>query len=333
MRMRKPLAALFATVLALPVFGTATEPARAADPEIVTMSGAGPTGRWFALASLYSKILDREITDRTFNGVTGKGISIGNIKRLNAGRIEAGFAHFYHLRFALDKQAMFADDSTDYGNVMVWFDMDENFIRVIADAEYKSISDLKGATLSVGVRGSGDDEQCKLLLGVHGVTEENSTFQYTSRPDAVGALGAQQIDGLCNSFTRNNQGHLQPLLSARDLGTEVEFLQPDEDKAEALAEQYPHFFIDRGGEPVFDRPDLMGLGYRQGAIVSADLSEDLVYQMTKTLFENWDEVHEAAPYMKEHPGVEQAPQIGFLPYHPGAIRYYKEMGVWDKYQN
>lgn len=321
---------ILATGLIAGVAGAAPAPAAAADPEVVTFSGAGPSGRWFALASLYSKILDQAIPGTTFNGVTGKGISIGNLKRVNAGKVEAGFVHFYHLGFARNHQAMFADDDTTYDKVLVWFDMAENFIRVIADTKYKRIGDLKGATISIGVRGSGDDEQCKLLLGAHGVTEENSSFQYTSRNDATAALAARQIDALCNSFTRNNRGHLQELLSARALGEEVDFLPPDEDAAKALVEKYPHFFIDREGEPVFDRPNLMGLGYKQGAVVNADLSDDLVYRMTKALFEHWGDVQEAAPYMKEHSGVDRAVEITFLPYHPGAIRYYKEVGAWQK---
>ncbi len=67
--------------------------------------------------------------------------------------------------------------------------------------------------------------------------------------------------------------------------------------------------------------------------ISRDLSEDLVYRMTKTLYENWDEVLASAPWWKG-PGeasLESAPAITTVPYHPGSMRYFKEKGVWSKY--
>ena len=74
-----------------------------------------------------------------------------------------------------------------------------------------------------------------------------------------------------------------------------------------------------------------GFGQPDGAAISGYLSEDLVYRMTKILFENWSEVIKGMPWRAEEAGIELAPSLMVAPYHPGAIKYYKERGVWAKY--
>ena len=331
MRKRHALLSFSVVVVSLifTVPGAPTQ-ANAAEPSIVTISGAGPQGRWFKLASLFAKVLGENIKGVTFNGVTGKGVSIGNLKRINAGIVQGGLLQFLHLSQALEHTESFKNDPTQYDNVRVWFDMSPNLVRVVADAKYRSISDLKAKKISIGARGSGDDQQCRILLNAHGLTTKNTNFVYMTRTDAVNALINKQIDGFCEPFARNNRGYLSPLFSARPIGKDVDFVRPDKAALETIAKKYSYFYVDCKGEPVFGRPHLCGMAYTTGAAVSAKLPENLVYQMTKTLFSHWKEVQEGAPWLASHPGAVKAADITYLPYHPGAIKYYKEVGAWQK---
>jgi len=330
LRKLKPLTIGIAAVAALFVAAPATH---AQDPEIITISGAGPQGRWFKEASAYAKVLSEQLPDRTVNGVIGKGVSVGNIKRINAGRIEAGRFYRFDLENAQAGKQEF-DDGNDYSNVLVWMKLGTHLFRVVAETDVKSFSDLKGKTVAIGVKGSGDDAIAERILAGYGVTPENTDFQYVGRSDGQAAFANGQIDAIAYLYARNNQGHLGPVFAARKIGEDIDFVEPDPAKTEEFLASDETFFLDEFGEPAFGRPDLKGIAVYQGMAIRADLSDDLVYQMTQALYDNWDDILVSAPWWAE-PGeasLESAPAMTTLKYHPGAVRYYKERGVWDQHQ-
>lgn len=300
----------------------------AADPAVITLSGSGPEGRWFTETSVFGKVLTREIPGLTVNGVIGKGVSIGNIRRIAAGHVEGGRFYVFDLESAHTNRPPF--EQGDYADVTVWMKLGQNLFRVIAERSIRRFSDLRGRTVAVGVRGSGDDLLALRILRAYGVDESNTRFQFVGRADGQEALANRHIDAIAYSYTRNNMGHLGPVFAARRLGDDVDFVAPDADRNAAFLAADPAFFLDTGGEPAFDRPDLEGIAYFQGMAVHRRISEALVYRMTRVIYEHWDEVLAGAPWWRE-PGeasLETAAAITTLPYHAGARRYYQEMGVW-----
>jgi TRAP transporter TAXI family solute receptor len=326
---------LISALLAAVVAAIATPgPSRAADPSIITLSGAGPQGRWFKESSLFGKILTREMKGDGIqvNGVIGKGVSVGNIKRTAAGKVQGGRFYLFDLENAHANRHQF-DDGKDYRNVVVWMKLGTHLFRVVAEKDVKQFSDLKGRTVAIGVKGSGDDLLAKRILAGYGIDESNTKFQYVGRSDGQRAFANGQIDAIAYAYARNNKGHLGPVFAAREIGKEVDFVEPDDDKNEAFLAGDKTFFLDGFGEPAFGRPALKGIAFYQGMMVNAGLSAELVYKMTKALYENWDEVLQAAPWWVG-PGeasLESGPAITTVPYHPGSIRYFKEKGVWSKY--
>jgi TRAP transporter TAXI family solute receptor len=309
--------------------------AQAADPSTITFTGGGPQGRWFLQASLFSKILDRELPQTSFSAVTGKGNSVGLIKKVNANQAQLGFAQAYHIDDALKHAGPFENDKTDYSQVVAWFTLDVNIMNVIGDASIKSFADLKGKRISIGQRGSGDDYECKILLNAHGINDDNAKFVYATRGDASEQLTNGQLDALCSPFTRNNRGFLAGLFSARPIGTDVEYIPQDPEALAAISAKYPQYIVDRGGEPAFDRQaggpvNMDRMAYAMVATARQDLPEDFVYRMTQILFSNWEEVQAQAPWMKEHNGPEFAASADFVPFHPGAVKFFKEKRVWKK---
>jgi uncharacterized protein len=301
----------------------------AEDPKIITLAGAGPQGRWFQEASLFGKILTQNMPGYTVNGVTGKGVSIGNIKRIAAGDLQGGRFYSFDLQQAQAGEGLFTEG--DYSDVVVWMKLGTHLFRVVAETDVKNFSQLVGKTVAIGQRGSGDDVMAKLILGAYGVDESNTKFLYEGRETAFAAFINQQIDAIAYFNARNNQGHYGPVFAARDLGSDIDFVIPDPDKNEAFTTQNPIFFVDTLGEPVFGRPDLPGIALYQGMAISKTLSDDLVYQMTDVIYSNWEGITEAAPWWKEkgEASLESASALNdILAYHPGAERYYRDKGVW-----
>ncbi len=312
------------------LMGGNSTPAFAADPDIITVSGAGPQGRWFKEASIFGKVLSQHLSGLTVNGVIGKGTSVGNIKRVAAGKVEAGRFFLFDLENAYKNAHQFKKGT--YTNVKVWMKLGTHLFRVVAKKGINTFGDLKGRTLAVGVKGSGDDLLATRILAGYGINEGNTTFRYVGRKDGQAAFANGQIDAIAYAYARNNQGHLGPIFAARKIGVDVDFVTPDPDKTKQFLDADKTFFLDTLGEPVFGRPKLQGIAFYQGMVIREDLSTDLVYKMTKALYENWDEVLAGAPWWKA-PGeasLEAAPLITTAPYHPGAVKYYKEKGIWSK---
>ncbi|MCI0437375.1 MAG: TAXI family TRAP transporter solute-binding subunit [Gemmatimonadetes bacterium] len=307
----------------------------ATDPTVITLSGSGPEGRWFTETSLFGKILTREIPGLTVNGVIGKGVSIGNIRRIAAGDVEGGRFYLFDLESAHANRHPFdADEQGEYRDVVVWMKLGQNLFRVIAGRGIRTFSDLKGRTVAVGVRGSGDDLLALRILGAYGIDASNTRFQFVGRGDGQEAFANRQVDAIAYSYTRNNMGHLGPVFAARRLGEDVDFVAPDASLNEAFLAADPSFFLDTRGEPAFDRPDLEGIAYFQGMAIHRRIADDLVYRMTRAIYENWNEVLEGAPWWREpdEASLETAAAITTLPYHEGARRYFEERGVWDRFR-
>jgi TRAP transporter TAXI family solute receptor len=83
--------------------------------------------------------------------------------------------------------------------------------------------------------------------------------------------------------------------------------------------------ITRGLYGVVDR-DLPSPGFLQQLIADAGLSDELVYRITKLWWERIKEIHEVAPGL-DQADVKLAMENATIPFHPGALRYYKEVGV------
>ena len=95
----------------------------AKDPDIITLAGAGPTGRWFKEMAVFGKILTHEMPGISVNGVTGKGASVGNIKRIAANKLHGGRVIGYDMDDATKKQGLFSEG--DYSKCMLWMKMEK----------------------------------------------------------------------------------------------------------------------------------------------------------------------------------------------------------------
>lgn len=308
----------------------------AGSPHLITLAGAGPQGRYFKEVAVMAKTLTLKMPDVIANGVIGKGMSVGNIKRVAAGRIDAGRCFRFDLENAIHRRVHFAEQgpvAVDYDNVRVWMKLGTHLFRVVASSDIKTYADLKGRKVVIGGKGTGEEVLAETILGYFGVNRDNTRFLYIERTDGQQALANRQVDAVAFAYSRNNRGHLSPIFAARELGADVDFVEPEAEGVAKLLAAERSFILDKGGEPVFGRPHLRGIGFHTCLVIRADLPEDLVYRMTKTLFENWEAMEETLPWWKD-PGeadLGSVAQMKPLPYHPGAERYYRERRVWDKW--
>ena len=107
--------------------------------------------------------------------------------------------------------------------------------------------------------------------------------------------------------------------------SEVRVLPIDDDKAEALIDQYPYYALDTIPEGTYGlEEELNTVAVLAMIVVTEDLSEDIVYDMTKALYENSDDIAHAK---SEFISLDAALDGIGIEIHPGALKYYEEEGL------
>jgi uncharacterized protein len=200
-------------------------------------------------------------------------------------------------------------------------------VVVPADSDIKTFEDLKGKRVSVGEPGSGTELVSKSLLAAYDLDYEDIKPEYLSFTESVDALQNNRVDAILITTLLPNPG-IMSLATQKDL----RFLQMDAEHVEKLSNAFGGRFVDAkipAGTYDGQTEDIFTAGSPAGYVVHKDMSEDIAYNLTKIFIEK------AADIEKVHPAASQWTKENALlgtdfPYHPGAVKYYKEIGIWEE---
>ncbi|MFI8750424.1 TAXI family TRAP transporter solute-binding subunit [Vreelandella lionensis] len=193
----------------------------------------------------------------------------------------------------------------------------------LAESDIQSIADLAGKRVSVGAPGSGTELNARALLEANGVNYEDFTPQRLNFNETADAIRDGDIDAGFWSVGPPTSSILN-LAATRDIRlislTDEEIANAQE--AEAVFAPYE---LAAG---MYDGMDeaVQTIGIPNVLVVNSDMDEELAYQLTQLLFENTDEliaVHPAANDTTIEFTMNSTP----VPLHPGAIRYFEEVGA------
>ncbi len=190
-----------------------------------------------------------------------------------------------------------------------------------------SPADLKGKRVSVGAAGSGTEVKGLRVIETYGLTKADLQAQSLGPADSVTALK----DGKIDAFFWD--GGL-PTAAITDLvntaSFKVKFLSHTDAVAKMASKYGPFYFVATIPKGTYkNEEDIKVDGVANLLVAHDDMEDDLAYQVLKVLFDNKPElvtVHVEATNLKLDTAVEGSP----LDYHPGAIKFYKDKGVWKK---
>jgi TRAP transporter TAXI family solute receptor len=198
-----------------------------------------------------------------------------------------------------------------------------NYIQIVASEEsgIKTLSDLKGKALSVGAPKSGTEVNARTIFEAAGMTYEDlGKVEYLPFAESVELIKNRQLDATLQSAGLG-------VASIRDLATSIpiQMVEVPQEVIDKLEPPYAAGTIPAGTYEGQDE-DVTTVTVGNFLVTHADVPEELVYQMTKQLFENLDQLtaaHNAARAIN----LENAPKNMPVPLHPGAERYYREKGL------
>jgi TRAP transporter TAXI family solute receptor len=273
------------------------------------------------------------IEENTDLAATSQGTAGGteNVRRISSGEMDIG------ITAPDDIQRTIEDGTADPAKLRVLMSghATVTHIAVRADSEFESLEDLmkEGRRLGVGEPGSNVQNEASDILALYGLTLEDVEAAPLSQSEQARALQDGEIEG---AFL----GGGIPLAAASEIGTNVgvRILPIPDDKLETHLERNPAEFraVIPGGTYEGTPEDVQSSAYASPILAKADLPDDVAYKVTKTFIERADDIERVHPAGAEYTledafrGAEfYTGELG-LQFHEGAIRYYKEQGVWDE---
>lgn len=321
MRIYKILAVASASALALTACSSDDSGSEGggADLDFVTIATGGTSGPYYQIGATMSQILaDTLGIDST---VQATGSSVENIELITTGRAEVAFVMGDATIQATEGTGPFGGKE-GLDNLTAITALYPNHVQLItiADTGIQSVTDLKGKRVGVGDQNSGVELNAQMILEAHDMDYDDIDEDYLSYADAIDQMKNGQVDA---AFVTSGL----PNSSVLDLATgyDVVVVPIEGDGLAKLIELYPFFSEDVIPADMYgNAEDVTTASVMNQLLVSPDLSDDQVYQVTKTLFDNIDQVqgaHQAAKGITLD-SVEDGLVVDL---NPGAKRYFDEV--------
>lgn len=302
---------------------TSNDGSNSSSPVSITLATGGTTGTYYAVGNALVTTLDGKLSLSKLTAVDS-GASKANVQLVTAGSAQMSILQSDVLNYAHNGaggETMF-DGAADTNSLWVAGVYNET-VQLVTSPDITDISQLKGKTVCVGDVGSGTALNAAQVLEAYGMTFDDINVMYDSFAGGADALKNGQCDA---AFTV--AGAPTPALT--DLATTYSFNMPSlSDEAVAyLTSNYPFLVQDNlAGDtyPCLNGEEIVCVAVKAVFTASKDLSEDVVYEITKAMFDNQAELANAqAKFGFLNPKDAVA---GSFDLHPGAEKYYKEIGV------
>ena len=289
---------------------------------IVTGTG-GNQGTYYAFTTAVGQILS---TDDYKFVVQSTGGSQANIEMIEDGEAQFAIVQNDVMNYAYEGTNGFTAPITCFSAVGCIY---AEVCQVIATkaSGIKTIADLKGKNVAVGDAGSGVYYNATQILAAAGIDIDKDINKTAAGfGDAATLLKDGAIDA---AFI--TAGAPTPAVSDLATSTDIVAVDLGEDVIAKLMADYPfyakHEYTSADYAFISDEETASTVAIMATFIVTNDMSEDQAYQITKDLWEKQEEIAVAHAKGKEMSTDKAAAAIGNVPLHPGAEKYYKEIGV------
>lgn len=302
-------------------------PAEEVTPEdqFVTILTGGSSGPYFALGGAVSNLLNEKLTYVNAS-VESTGASAVNSTKIAMGDAEIAFAMNNVVSFAYEGIESFSEKGK-MDNIRGIAALYPNHCQVITleGTGINGIEDLVGKKVGVGAPGSGTEVDARNILGIYGITYDDIDEDFLSYAEAVEQLKNGTVDA---AFLTSGL----PNATIMDLATthDVVIVPITQDKVEELALKIPYYKSEIVPAGTYgNETDVETAAVVSMLITREDLDEQVVYDITKVIFENLQtlrDTHSVANKIDVSKYYEGMP----VPLHAGAERYFEEIGVLVK---
>lgn len=276
----------------------------------------GTTGTYYTLGGTIAQIISDEVEVETTAEVSQA--SAANMTALKDGKAEIAFVQTDIAYYATAGEFMFEGDAIDSIAAIGALYPETIQLVTTAKAGITSYEDLKGKKVSVGAPGSGTFANAEQLLEIHGMTMEDIKAQNLDFAESQESLQSGQIDA---AFITS--GTPTGAVEALSATTDVVIVPVEDAKADELIEKYPYYAKETIPVDTYKSTvEVPTVSVLAMLAVSKDLPEDLVYDITKAIYENTDKIqHPKGAFIKAETALDGID----IDVHPGAQKYFDEV--------
>ncbi|MGE7778883.1 TAXI family TRAP transporter solute-binding subunit [Peribacillus sp. NPDC097264] len=286
------------------------------------------TASVYAFSSSISKLIAEHNPEINLT-VQASGGGKENLSRLIEKKADIGVVYGPEIETAINGLNEYEGKADQYKQIKGIFAWPYAAVQLIVreDSGINSIEDLIGKKIAIGAPGStGATYVWPYVLPEFGMTKKNSDWQYLNQTAAAEALGDGAIDAI-TALSSARVGAIETLSLTRKIKM---IAVPEPQRKNVIkngiglleAEQDPKLY----GKNQINDSAIPTIGLSGTFVVREDVPEEVVYNITKTLFENLDDFHKSHSSAKDIT-LEKALDDMAVPLHPGAEKYFKEKGL------
>ena len=314
---KKIVATLITGTIVLSSFGAMQ--AMAADLYFVT---GGPMGTYYAVGGVMADVLNPLLTDSELI-LESSGASRANLEMIEEGDAQFATVQNDVMYYAYTGTNLFEDEDPYQNFSAVAGLYDETIQIVTCDESIKTVEDLAGKVVSVGDKGSGVEFNARQILEAYGLSFDDITVFNGSFGESAYGMEKGRVDA---AFIVSGT----PTVAVEELAESypIGLVQLDEEHIATLQNEYDFYteaVIPAGTYKGVDE-DAITVSVRATLVASNEVSEDVVYEVLKAMFDNKDALVEGHAKF-ETLSVEDAMKGMSVPFHPGAKKYYEEQGA------
>ncbi|MBV0933827.1 TAXI family TRAP transporter solute-binding subunit [Marinobacterium weihaiense] len=293
----------------------------------ITIGTGGVTGVYYPTGGAICRLVNKDRSDHGIRcSVESTGGSIYNLNTIRAGELDMGVAQSDWQFHAYNGTDAFTEQGANKKLRSVFSMHAEPFTVVArADSGIKNFDDLKGKRVNIGNPGSGQRGTIEVLMDAKGWTRDDfSLASELKASEQASALCDNKIDAMVYVV-----GHPSGAIKEATTSCDSTLVAVSDDTVNKLVEDNSYYrtVAIPGGMYRGNPDDVMTFGVGATIVSSADVPDEVVYNVVKAVFENFDtfrKLHPAFATLKKEEMVRDALTA---PLHPGAEKYYKEAGL------
>ncbi|MCE7614438.1 TAXI family TRAP transporter solute-binding subunit, partial [Vibrio fluvialis] len=251
-----------------------------------------------------------------------------NVKMLNENEAQFAILQGLYGAWAWAGEGPYKERQTQLRSVsMLWQNVEHFIVRsdLAPNGSIADMANMQGKKFSIGSKNSGTEYSGRQIMKGLSIDPDSFNLAYLGYSGSASALQNGTIDGM-NTPAGVPVGAVTQAFAA--LGNDIKILSFTDEQikqANGNYELWTKYVIPANTYPGLDKP-ITTIAQPNFLAVRDDISEEDVYQLTKTMYENLaflQGIHKATKAMAIEKAIAGLP----LPLHPGAARYYKEVGI------
>ena len=290
---------------------------------LLSIAAGTDSGTWHPIGGAIGNLINRNLDGVRINVEATEG-GVENVRLLGTNQADIGLCIAATALNGYRGTSPYRQSYTNLRTLISSFQLGYLHMAVLDDSPLRSMEDIQGQRVAIGPSGHGSIPRQREIYQEMGLSLEDFTPIYLPFRDALQALGDHRLDAAVLY-----QALPAPSLIEFGVIHQYRLLPIGPEYLERLVSKYPYFVSAAIPRETYDRNQPVStIATANVILVREEIPEEIVYEITKTILEHLEEFRSAHPSIKDFK-PEMAVLGNVVPYHPGAERYFKEIGLLE----